>query len=97
LTPSASTHRGKECGGVQLIVDDWARFRPLRLGLALAAVLRRLYPDEWTVDRYDRLLGHKATGGGGKAGRPWRGLGAGWQDGLKEFLTVRSRSLLYTD
>jgi hypothetical protein len=40
---------------VQLIVDDWQRFRPLSTGMALACVLRRLYPQEWKTDRYDVL------------------------------------------
>src|SRR5436305_10358538 len=34
LTPTASVHQGKECGGVQIIVDDWARFQSVRTGLA---------------------------------------------------------------
>src|SRR5262249_19547880 len=44
LTPTGSVHKGKECGGVQVFVDDWAAFRPVRTGLAVACVLRRLHP-----------------------------------------------------
>src|SRR5262245_19686373 len=59
MTPSSSVHKGRSCGGVELIVDDWSLFRPLRTGLTLACVLRRLYPNDWKPDRYDVLLGHK--------------------------------------
>src|SRR4029077_16305823 len=45
LTPNAGVHKGKECDGVQLFVDDWERFQPVRTGLALASALRRLFPD----------------------------------------------------
>ena len=41
-TPTANVYEGKDCGGVQLIVDDWTRFQPLRTGLAIACELRRL-------------------------------------------------------
>src|SRR5207302_6319526 len=50
LTPVSSVHKGKLCGGMQIMVDDWNRFEPLRTGFAIATALRRLYPNEWTVD-----------------------------------------------
>ena len=31
-TPASSTHAKKECGGVQIIVDDWATFEPVQRG-----------------------------------------------------------------
>src|SRR5262245_52588530 len=40
LTPTYSTHKGQNCGGVQIIVDDWSRFRPVRTGLCIASALR---------------------------------------------------------
>jgi uncharacterized protein YbbC (DUF1343 family) len=97
LTPAASVHRGKECGGVQLIVDDWARFRPLDTGLALAYELRRLYPDAWQVERFDVLLAHRATWEGISRGVPWQDLVKGWQPALAEFQELRRQYLLYPD
>ncbi len=96
LTPTASTHRGKECGGVQIIVDDWARFRPVRTGLAVAWALHRLYPDEWQTGRFNVLLGHKATWEGLRQGRPWQDLEQSWQADLKRFRERRRPYLLYT-
>src|SRR5262249_36884484 len=32
FTPTGSTHAGKECGGVQLYIDDWAEFESLPVG-----------------------------------------------------------------
>ena len=94
-TPKSSVHAGKACGGVNLIVDDWKAFQPVRTGLALAATLRKLYPQEWKADRYDVLLGHKATFQGLLRGDDWRALEKGWQPGLEAFLQVRGRYLLY--
>ncbi len=97
LTPSASVHKGKACGGVQLFVDDWAAFRPVRTGLAVACVLRRLYPEAWQVERFDVLLGHRATWEGVRSGAAWRELEAAWQEGLRRFLESRRAYLLYGD
>src|SRR5207244_980265 len=85
LTPSASVHKGKACGGVQIFVDNWDELRPVRTGVAIACVLRRLYPKEWTAERFDVLLGHRETWQGVKGGAGWRELEAGWQGPLERF------------
>jgi uncharacterized protein YbbC (DUF1343 family)/CubicO group peptidase (beta-lactamase class C family) len=97
LTPAASVHKGKACGGVQLIVDDWARFEPLPTGLALACTLRRLYPDDWAVGRYNALLGNRATWEGLKGGVGWRDLVRAWQPELERFKARRRAFLLYEE
>jgi uncharacterized protein YbbC (DUF1343 family)/CubicO group peptidase (beta-lactamase class C family) len=97
LTPSSSTHKGKECGGVQLIVDDWARFQPVRTGLAIAAELRRRYSDAWDLTRYDDLLANRATFDGIKSGVRVDELEATWQGDLKRWIKSRQRYLLYPD
>jgi uncharacterized protein YbbC (DUF1343 family) len=95
LTPTGSVHQGKACGGVQIIVDDWARFEPLRTGLTLACTLRRLYPDAWAVDQYNALLQSRATWEGLKAGAGRRDLVQGWQPELARFKARRQAYLLY--
>jgi uncharacterized protein YbbC (DUF1343 family)/CubicO group peptidase (beta-lactamase class C family) len=94
-TPTGSVFKGQACGGVQIVIDDWSRFEPLRTGLTVAAELRRLYPDAWQIDRYDRLLGNRATLEGLKAGRSAEELERAWQPALQEFLAVRKQYLLY--
>ena len=44
MTPTASVFKGQRCGGVHIFVDDWAIFRPVRTGLAVATTLHQLYP-----------------------------------------------------
>jgi uncharacterized protein YbbC (DUF1343 family)/CubicO group peptidase (beta-lactamase class C family) len=97
ITPVASVHKGVACGGVNIIVDDWSRFQPLRTGMTLALELRRLYPNDWKPDRYDVLLGHKATWEAVKNGAAWEDLEKGWQAELKQFLERRQPHLLYAD
>lgn len=99
LTPTASTYQGKECGGVQIIVDDWAQFRPIPTGLAIAATLRKLYPEAWDPERYNVLLGHRATWEK-LVNHPeitWAELERLWQPDLARFLEVRRGYLLYAE
>lgn len=95
LTPTSSTHQKKECGGINILVDDWSRFEPLRTGLTIAITLRKLYPEAWQIDRYDTLLVHKATFETLKRGTTWAELEKSWQADLKRFLDVRNTYLLY--
>src|SRR5262249_15210014 len=97
LTPSASVFKDKACDGVHIIVDDWSRFEPLRTGLALACALRKLYPDDWKPDRYDVLLGHKATSEALKRGATWQELEKGWQAEVERFRERRRAVLLYPE
>jgi uncharacterized protein YbbC (DUF1343 family) len=97
LTPAAYIYKGKACGGIQFIVDDWTRFRPVRTGLTVAAALRRLYPKTWKISRFDVLLGHKMTWEGIRRRTAYPDLEKGWQTGLEQFLKVRRSYLLYDD
>jgi uncharacterized protein YbbC (DUF1343 family) len=97
LTPIASVHKDKACDGVQIIIDDWSRFEPLRTGMALACALRKLHPDDWKIDRYDILLGHKATFEGLKRGATWQELEKEWQADVARFRERRRAYLLYPE
>jgi uncharacterized protein YbbC (DUF1343 family) len=97
LTPTSSTHQGQACDGVQLLLDDWSRFQPLRTGLTIALELRRLYPHEWKIDRYDVLLGHKATLEALKRGTDWTELEKTWRPELERFRERRRAFLLYSE
>jgi uncharacterized protein YbbC (DUF1343 family) len=96
-TPIGSVHKGKACGGVDLIVSDWAAVEPLRAGLELATALRALHPAEWETKGYDRLLVHKATFDGVVAGKPAAELEKAWQPGLEAFKQRRRAVLLYAE
>ncbi len=96
-TPAYSTHKGQACGGVDILADDWSAVRPVRLGLEIAAALRKLYPDRWDPKNFDRLLVHKATYDGLLAGKPVADLERAWKPGLDKFLARRQPFLLYPE
>ena len=97
-TPTSSTHAKKECGGVQIMADDWATFEPVHTGIAIAVELHWLFPTEWKTDRYNRLLANLATFEGLKAGNRrtnWDVLGrrlGGVQSAAAEVPVVRLTS-----
>ncbi|HXG12530.1 MAG TPA: exo-beta-N-acetylmuramidase NamZ domain-containing protein [Gemmataceae bacterium] len=95
FTPSGSVHAGKECGGVQIFIDDWQRFRSLETGLTIAYQLKRLYPNDWQTKRYPVLLAHPPTFEALERGDTPEQIRALWQDGLAEFLAMRQKYLLY--
>ncbi len=54
--PNASTFKDEDCGGVNLIITDRNAFNSVRTGIEIAAALRKLYPTDWQVEKYGRLL-----------------------------------------
>jgi uncharacterized protein YbbC (DUF1343 family) len=95
FTPKGSVFKDQECGGVNLVLTDRAQFRPLTAGLEIASALRRLYPAEWKVDDYARLLVNAETLERLKRGDAPEEIIASWTNSLNEFRRARSRALLY--
>lgn len=61
FTPNASKFAGERCGGVDVILTDPDSINSVDVGLTIAATLRRLYPNDWEVKRYNRLLINRAV------------------------------------
>jgi uncharacterized protein YbbC (DUF1343 family)/CubicO group peptidase (beta-lactamase class C family) len=95
FTPTQRQYAGVRCGGVYLIIADWSRFDPLRLGISLAVQLRAFYPDEWKPEGILRLLANRATYQDILANKPVDAILARWDKELAEFRTIRERYLIY--
>jgi uncharacterized protein YbbC (DUF1343 family) len=95
FTPRASVYKEQECGGVNLVVTDRARFRPVRTGLEMAVALRRLYPNDWKVEDYKRLLVNEETLERVRHADEPEAIERAWQPSLAEFRRARARALLY--
>ena len=59
FTPTASMHKGEECGGVRITITDRRALRSVDVGFAIAAALARLYPKQFPVDEMQPLLRHR--------------------------------------
>jgi len=95
FTPNASVFKGEACGGVNIIVTDRTAFRSLLTGIEMAVALRKLYPNEWKVDSYLRLLANADTLERVKRGDSARDIVASWNNALQEFRKARAEILLY--
>jgi uncharacterized protein YbbC (DUF1343 family) len=93
--PTSSKFAGKPCGGINIVITDRERFEPLRTGFEIAATLRRLYPETWEAQSYQRLLGNERTLQALLDGQSADKIDAIAQEGLSQFLRRRERHLLY--
>jgi uncharacterized protein YbbC (DUF1343 family) len=95
FTPDASVFKDEQCGGVNIIITDRAAFRPLLTGIEMALALRQLYPNDWKIDSYLRLLVNGDTLERIKRGESARDIVASWNASLQEFRRARAEILLY--
>ncbi|HKR58516.1 MAG TPA: exo-beta-N-acetylmuramidase NamZ domain-containing protein [Pyrinomonadaceae bacterium] len=95
--PNASVFQDEICNGINIIVTDRARFRPVRTGIEIAVALRRLYPNNWKVDSYLRLLVNAATLDQVKRAEAPENIERSWSASLAEFRRIRTRVLLYEE
>jgi uncharacterized protein YbbC (DUF1343 family) len=59
FTPTSSKYQGELCQGVNILITDRARLEPVRVGIALACTLHKLYGNKWETKSLNRLLGNK--------------------------------------
>jgi uncharacterized protein YbbC (DUF1343 family) len=95
FTPESSKHANELCGGISILITDRARFRSIDTGLEIARQLRQLHPSEWQHDKYNRLLGHRATWEAVGAALPRAQIRAAFEPELQAFRPRRARWLLY--
>lgn len=95
FTPNASVFKDQQCGGVNIIITDRVAFRPLLTGMEMALALRNLYPNDWKIDSYLRLLVNGDTLERIKRGESARDIVASWNMSLQEFRRARAEILLY--
>ena len=93
--PDAATHKGVECGGVNLIITDRQTFEPVLTGLELAAQLFKLHPKEFEIDKLARLLASQKILTALKQGSDGRAAKQIYASELEAFRIVRQKYLLY--
>ncbi len=95
FTPNASKFAHQACGGVEIVITNRNRVRPVRAGLAVATVLRELYPEQWEIDRLPRLLSDTQMMNAIRERAPLSSLWARCDAEVGEFLPRRQLHLLY--
>ncbi len=93
--PNASVFKGEECGGVNIIITNRSDFRPVETGIEIAVALMNLYPKQWQVESYARLLVNAAILERVKRGAAPPEIVISWNEQLNEFRNARAKFLLY--
>jgi len=93
--PSTSVFKNEECGGVNIVVTDRARLQSVYTGIEVAVALHRLFPSDWRIDGYSRLLVNADALERLKRGDSPEEMTASWRAALENFRRVRARTLLY--
>ena len=95
FTPAASVHKGKLCGGVNIILTDRNRCNVVDVSLLIAKTLYRFYPNDFDPAKIKRLLVHPPTLEAIKADKSLKEIRALWQSDLQAFQKRRAQYLLY--
>jgi len=95
FTPIESKLAGKRVEGVRFVIMDRERMDAVRIGLELAYALQRLYPGqvEFTTNR--RLIGSDDVLHFMERGDDPEDIVDSYRDGIRKFLKVREKYLLY--
>ncbi len=95
FTPTFSVHKGTNCGGVYIMLNDRNACNVVDVGLQMARTLCQLYPKEFPVDKMKHLLLHAPTLEAVKAGKPLSEIHASWKSDVDEFARRREKYLIY--
>jgi len=95
FTPKTSVFKNEECGGINVIITDRSRFQSVYAGIEIAAALHQLFPAEWKIDDYSRLLVNGDALERLKRGDPVEVIVRSWAVQLEDFRRRRATALLY--
>lgn len=93
--PNASVFKDENVGGINIVITDRASFDSVKTGIEIAAALRKLYADEWQVEKYSRLLVNAEILEKVKTGSSPAEIEKNWRTSLDEFNKRRASYLLY--
>jgi uncharacterized protein YbbC (DUF1343 family)/CubicO group peptidase (beta-lactamase class C family) len=93
--PTTSVFKNEDCSGINIFITDRARFQSVFTGLEVAVALHSLYPADWKVDSYLRLLVNSDALNRLKQGESADELTRSWRPALENFQRQRARALIY--
>jgi len=95
FTPTYSTFKDQDCGGVAMVVTQRDRLQAVDAGIVIAQTLQHLYPKEFDLTKVNRLLQDSGTMTGVTAGKPLAEIKQAWAAGLEDFKKRRAQYLIY--
>ncbi|HXJ17738.1 MAG TPA: DUF1343 domain-containing protein [Candidatus Polarisedimenticolia bacterium] len=95
FTPLDGIYSGRACQGVTITIVDRDSLRSMRMGLEIADVLHRWYPERFHLAKIIDLLGSQSTLEHLERGEAPAEIVAGWSADLDKFRREREKYLLY--
>ena len=95
FTPTYSTFKDKACGGVAFVITNREALNAVDVGIELALILQRLYPNDFALAKVNTLLQHTPTIESIKAGKSLVEIKGAWLKELAEFKQRRKPFLIY--
>ena len=93
--PVIGLYSGQRCGGVAIRVTDRQAVRSMRMGIEIAALLKKLYPENFDPSKLDLLLGNADTVRQLQDNVPPEQIVASWSSGISTFEQLRQKYFLY--
>jgi len=93
--PTEAPYKGQACEGVTIRLVGRAAVRSMSMGMTIADVLHRMYPEQFHVEKMMELLGSQATLERMQKGDDPAEIVAGWAGDLDSFREMRGKYLLY--
>jgi uncharacterized protein YbbC (DUF1343 family) len=93
--PASSNYAGQNCEGVNIVLIGRSVLDAPELGVELASALRKLYPQNFKMDRIVELLINQEAYEALQEGRDPRRIAQDWQEQVDKFQQLRQKYLLY--
>lgn len=103
FTPSFSKHVNVLSHGIQIHVTNRNEYKPFETGLHIVKTVHDMYPNDFAfrtpssngISFFDNLVGNGSIRQGIEQGKTVSQMKAEWKNGLKDFMDVRKKYLLY--
>jgi uncharacterized protein YbbC (DUF1343 family) len=95
FTPVSDLYTGQSCQGATIDITDPKALDPIRMGIEIAEVLQRLYPERFQTEKMIELVGSKSTIERLKSGDAPARIVSGWSGEIDQFRRTREKYLLY--
>jgi uncharacterized protein YbbC (DUF1343 family) len=93
--PVGGPYSGEHCGGVGIRITERGAVRAMRMGLEIATVLQKLYPQQFATAKLIDLVGNADTVQQLQSGVAPEKIVASWSDALATFDQARHKYFLY--
>jgi uncharacterized protein YbbC (DUF1343 family) len=93
--PIVGLYSGERCGGVVVRITERGAVRSMRMGLEIAMILHRLYPQQFDPEKLLLLMGNSETIQQLQAGVAPEKIVTSWSASLSTFDQIRRKYFLY--